>query len=257
MPHVKARDYGSLGFGYAYAYAEDQGCRFADIIATVNAQRSRHFGPDASYGDLGGQTNDWPRTSSTRASRTRASSSGWSGGASRAARQGRAATVRGFAAGWNAYLRRLRRQPAEPGGRGAAWVKPIRRIDLYRRIYQLGLRASGGALLEGMVNAAPPGTAAAAAASEDKPLDDSGGMGSNGYAIGADGARDATRCCTPTLTSHPGPTGAGTSCTSRSRARSTRSAPRCKVSRSSTSASTATSRGRTRSRPRAASPRTS
>src|ERR1700754_2749214 len=58
MPHVKARDYGSLGFGYAYAYAEDQACRFADIIATVRARRSRYFGPDASYGDLGGETNN-------------------------------------------------------------------------------------------------------------------------------------------------------------------------------------------------------
>ena len=58
MPHIKARDFGSLGFGYAYAYAEDQACRFADIVATVNAQRSRYFGPDASFGDLGGQTSN-------------------------------------------------------------------------------------------------------------------------------------------------------------------------------------------------------
>jgi acyl-homoserine-lactone acylase len=58
MPHVKARDYGSLGFGYAYAYAEDQVCRFADIIATVRARRSRYFGPEAGYGDLGATTNN-------------------------------------------------------------------------------------------------------------------------------------------------------------------------------------------------------
>ncbi len=191
MPHVKARDYGSLGFGYAYAYAEDQVCRFADIVATVNAQRSRHFGPDASYGDLGGQTNNlasdffYQRIKDSgiveRLVRRR-----FPHGPGKDVR----ATVRGFAAGWNAYLRRtgVGNLP-DPRCRGAAWVKPIRPIDLYRRIYQLGLRASGGALLEGMVNAAPPGTAAAA--SEGKPLDDSGGMGSNGYAIGADGARDA------------------------------------------------------------------
>ena len=58
MPHIKARDYGSLGFGYAYAYAEDQACRFADIVATVRAQRSRYFGANAGYGDLGGTTNN-------------------------------------------------------------------------------------------------------------------------------------------------------------------------------------------------------
>src|SRR5919109_4778236 len=43
--HVKANDYGSLGFGYGYAYAEDQLCTLAEIVVTVNAQRSRYFGP--------------------------------------------------------------------------------------------------------------------------------------------------------------------------------------------------------------------
>ena len=43
--HVKANDYGSLGFGYGYAYAQDQLCELADIMVTVNAQRSRYFGP--------------------------------------------------------------------------------------------------------------------------------------------------------------------------------------------------------------------
>src|SRR5918994_3738236 len=43
--HVKANDYSSLGYGYGYAYAQDQLCELADIIVTVNAQRSRYFGP--------------------------------------------------------------------------------------------------------------------------------------------------------------------------------------------------------------------
>ena len=38
-PHIKAGDYGSLGFGYGYAYAEDQICRLAEIVVTVNARR--------------------------------------------------------------------------------------------------------------------------------------------------------------------------------------------------------------------------
>src|SRR5688572_13672089 len=47
VPHVKARDYGSLGYGYGYAYAQDQLCRMADIMVTVDAQRSRFFGTGA------------------------------------------------------------------------------------------------------------------------------------------------------------------------------------------------------------------
>src|SRR5687768_2519124 len=42
--HVKADGYGSMGFGYGYAYAQDQACELADIVATVNAERSRWFG---------------------------------------------------------------------------------------------------------------------------------------------------------------------------------------------------------------------
>jgi acyl-homoserine-lactone acylase len=137
MPHVKARDYGSLGFGYAYAYAEDQVCRFADILATVNAQRSRYFGPEASYGDLGGRTNNLASDFFYR----RINDSGvverlvrrrYPHGPGRDVR----ATVRGFAAGWNAYLRRTGRDNLpDPRCRGAASVKPMRPIDLYRRFY--------------------------------------------------------------------------------------------------------------------------
>src|SRR5215210_7930022 len=47
IPHVKARDYGSMGYGYGFAYAQDQICEYADIITTVSAQRSRYFGADA------------------------------------------------------------------------------------------------------------------------------------------------------------------------------------------------------------------
>jgi len=185
MPHIKARDFGSLGFGYAYAYAEDQACRFADIVATVNAQRSRYFGPDASFGDLGGQTSNrasdffYQRIKDSRVVE-RLRQRRYPHGPGKDVR----ATVRGFAAGWNAYLRRTGRDNLpDPRCRGAAWVRPIRPIDLYRRFHQLALRASGGALLEAMVNAAPPGGASPAAAG--KALDDGGAMGSNGYAIGA------------------------------------------------------------------------
>jgi acyl-homoserine-lactone acylase len=193
MPHIKAHDYGSLGFGYGYAYASDQVCRFADILATVNAQRTRFFGASASYGDLGGTTNNLASDFFYRRIKD-------SGIVERLARRpfphgpgpDVRATVRGFAAGWNAYLRRtgVDHLP-DPRCRGAGWVRPIRPIDVYRRVYQLGLRASGAALLAGMVNAAPPG--AATMAVRDQPIDRPGGMGSNGYAIGSHAARGGAR----------------------------------------------------------------
>jgi acyl-homoserine-lactone acylase len=183
MPHVKARDYGSLGFGFAYAYAEDQACRFADIMATVDAQRSRYFGQE---GDLESDL-FYQRIKDARIVE-RLVRRPYPHGPAKDVR----ATVRGFAAGWNAYLRRVGRDRLpDRRCRGERWVKPIRPIDLYRRFYQLGLRASGQALLGGLVDAAPPGTATPATA--DEPFDRPAELGSNGLAVGADGTRGDAR----------------------------------------------------------------
>src|SRR5689334_13054688 len=51
IPHVLARDYGGLGYGAGYAYAQDNLCALADDILTVSGQRSRWFGPDALTAD--------------------------------------------------------------------------------------------------------------------------------------------------------------------------------------------------------------
>jgi len=47
IPHVKAADYASLGYGAGYAFAEDNVCMLADDVVTVTGERSRYFGPDA------------------------------------------------------------------------------------------------------------------------------------------------------------------------------------------------------------------
>jgi len=49
IPHVLASDWGGLGYGYGYAFAQDNLCQIADSYVTVNAERSRYFGPDASW----------------------------------------------------------------------------------------------------------------------------------------------------------------------------------------------------------------
>jgi acyl-homoserine-lactone acylase len=46
IPHVRANDYASLGFGMAYAYAQDNVCLLADQVVTVNGERSKTFGPE-------------------------------------------------------------------------------------------------------------------------------------------------------------------------------------------------------------------
>src|SRR4051794_32338795 len=49
IPHIIASDFAGLGYGYGYAFAQDDICVLAETYVTVNAERSRYFGPDASY----------------------------------------------------------------------------------------------------------------------------------------------------------------------------------------------------------------
>ena len=44
IPHVKAADFGSMGYGVGYAFAQDNFCMMADEFVTVRGERSRYFG---------------------------------------------------------------------------------------------------------------------------------------------------------------------------------------------------------------------
>lgn len=46
IPHVKAEDWGSLGYGFAYATATDGVCVIARDVMMVNGELSRYLGPD-------------------------------------------------------------------------------------------------------------------------------------------------------------------------------------------------------------------
>ena len=55
IPTIRADDFKSLGFGYGYAFAEDNICTIAEAYVTSNGERSRYFGPDGDSPD--GYTN--------------------------------------------------------------------------------------------------------------------------------------------------------------------------------------------------------
>src|SRR3569833_1873359 len=46
IPHIVAKDFAGLGYGYGYAAATDNICELANIYLTVSGQRSRYFGPE-------------------------------------------------------------------------------------------------------------------------------------------------------------------------------------------------------------------
>src|SRR5213596_1044980 len=49
IPRILARSWKGLGYGYGYALASQNICTIADSYVTVDAQRSRFFGPDKSW----------------------------------------------------------------------------------------------------------------------------------------------------------------------------------------------------------------
>src|SRR5688500_5394637 len=47
IPTIEADSFKELGFGYGYAFAQDNVCTMADGFVTVRGERSKYFGPDA------------------------------------------------------------------------------------------------------------------------------------------------------------------------------------------------------------------
>jgi acyl-homoserine-lactone acylase len=46
VPHIKAQDWGSLGYGFAYAVATDGVCILAREFVVVRGEQSKYFGPE-------------------------------------------------------------------------------------------------------------------------------------------------------------------------------------------------------------------
>jgi acyl-homoserine-lactone acylase len=157
IPHITARDYGSLGYGYGYALAQETICTMADTYTTVRAQRSKYFGPDNGYVFRGNgssvnnldsdfffqQINDNHTVEKLLAQKG-------PGAPKPEIRQ----AVTGYVAGYNRWLKTNR--ITDPTCAGKPWVTPITELDAYHRFYQLALLASGGVAIDGIGGAQPP-----------------------------------------------------------------------------------------------------
>jgi acyl-homoserine-lactone acylase len=196
VPHIVAKDFAGLGYGYGYAAATDNICELANIYLTVSAQRSRYLGPDGEgYPSLSEAKNNLHSDLFFQQIND-------SGVVDRLvaqpAPQGPRPEVRqvvsGYVKGFNAFLARTGRSGiTDPACRGADWVRPISEQDFYRHFYSIAVTGGLGFVTEGLFATPPSGTAAASpgtAAQLSASLRDGlgkGGLGSNGIAIGSDG----------------------------------------------------------------------
>lgn len=157
--HVKADDFSGVGYGLAYAYAQDNICMLADSFLTVRGERSRYFGPDAhatrpahgEYGaaldfmDLRNEDSDFFFKGYLDIEQLRAGYAAGSG----EVRQ----LLRGYAAGYNRYLREHGAHLPQ-ACRGAAWVKPVGEDDVMLLIAEKALHGSGEVFAAEIVAAA-------------------------------------------------------------------------------------------------------
>jgi acyl-homoserine-lactone acylase len=206
IPHITAKSYGGLGFGYGYAFAQDNICVMAETYVTVDAQRSKWFGPDGSYPQRGNgvdannldsdffyqQIIDSGIIDKLLAEKP-------PNGLEDEAKQ----VVSGYVRGYNKYLSDIGGANGikDPACKGKPWVHPITEADAYRRFYSLIGLASGDVAIPGIANAAPPTPSLPVPLGKDKlsnaetarelskklPIK---AAGSNAVAIGRAGTRD-------------------------------------------------------------------
>ncbi|MFN3514585.1 MAG: penicillin acylase family protein [Phenylobacterium sp.] len=182
VPHVTAPDFGGLGYGQAYAYAQDNLCLIADKIVTVNGERSKHFGSAATTTVA---FQDIPNPESDAFFRAHLEIEPLRAGFAQASADYRA-LVEGYVAGFNRYLKDTPPGERPAACRDAAWVRPITVDDMLRLNEERMIQASGGAWLR-QTNAAAPPAAASKAAELGLPTEALAfGLGSNGWAFGRD-----------------------------------------------------------------------
>ncbi|GAB3473924.1 N-acyl homoserine lactone acylase QqaR [Massilia terrae] len=168
--HVRADDFGALGYGIAYAYAEDNLCMFADSLLTVQGERSRFFGGDAHatqrVGDEYGAASDFIHLRNEdsdfffKGYLDLAELKAGYAAASQEARD----LLAGYAAGYNRFLKdNAGHYPAACNK--AAWVRPITAEDLYLVIAEKALHASGEVFAAEIVAGAVDGAVKPEAAS--------------------------------------------------------------------------------------------
>ena len=185
IPHVAADSWRGVGYGVAYAYAEDNLCLLAEEFATVAGERSLHFGPEGKLA-LGFQEVD--NLSSDVFFRAALDLPALRAGAKAQSRDVQL-LAEGYVAGYNRFLKDAGADGVPAECRGKAWVRPITPDDLLRLTQKQMLLASSLALAPGIANAAPPGPAQPKVAM-NLPRPGELGLGSNGWAFGGEATAD-------------------------------------------------------------------
>ena len=170
IPHITAKDVGSLAFGEGYAFAQDHFCSLADQVIRARGDRARFFG--AGEGDrhlnsdltmralgLYDQAREMYRTMPAELRQM----------------------IDGYVAGYNQYLSEVGFGGVKGWCRGEEWVLPISAIDLLAYNQSVVITTTNFADMIG--TATPPQNGTALATPPEMPESD---WASNGWALGSE-----------------------------------------------------------------------
>lgn len=159
VAHVRAPNFRGLGYGLAYAYAQDNVCMFADTLLTVRGERSRFFGGEAmatppangeygaaiEYVNLKNEDSDFFFKGYLEPEQLKA---GYNASSKEAQD-----VLAGYVSGYNRYLRdHAGKLPAACNN--AAWVRPVSIDDMLLVLAEKTLHASGEVFAREIVNGA-------------------------------------------------------------------------------------------------------
>ena len=161
IPHIRASNFRSLGYGEAWAFAEGNFCTLANDFVTVNGDRSRYFGPGnlaVNYSAGVDPTNldsdlFWQVVKNSGSYRAQMNAKPPVGAIPQVLQ-----LFKGYVAGYNAYL--ASGDLTDPACAGQPWVRPITLKDLWLRGVQIATEASSEQFISNEAQATPPQGAA-------------------------------------------------------------------------------------------------
>ncbi len=152
VANISGQNLADVGFGVGYGQAQDGICLLAETFLTVNGERSKFFGPEGTFkneaegGLVFTNLNADIYWTSLKRNHTvqKLLSLPYPQGPSSEARE----AARGYAAGYDAYLKQIGGASGvtNPACKGAPWVRPIKALDVWRRIYEVDDLAGNSAL---------------------------------------------------------------------------------------------------------------
>lgn len=192
IPHIIAKNEAGLGYGIGYAYAQDNFCRLAEEIVTINGERSKYFGPDTDNGsDVLQGTRKTTNLNSDFFFKLLNDSETvdivWTSQPADVQQ-----LIEGYVAGVNRYLAETGQNGLPEACRDKPWVRPLRREDLIRLMRRYAVLIGSLDFIDEIVRASPPtvGSAALECGRQCRPtvgvgpVEDVPNLGSNAVALG-------------------------------------------------------------------------